>query len=77
LPGATTGMDELKVLGYCDDTILSLSDCDSLFSAMEIIRNFEKASEAKVNADKTEICPIGSFSAIDFKKYLLSLSFHK
>ena len=63
--------NEIKMLSYADDTTCFITKKDSLYKIFDILALHEKASEAKVNSEKTEILLLGNWKdkPPDFKKY--------
>ena len=49
----------IKLQGYADDTNFILSDDQSIKEAFEIVRQFESATAASLNLDKTKLFGIG------------------
>ena len=53
--------NELKVMAYADDTTIIVSETKSIKNIEKIFEEFAKASEAKINKDKTEILRLGKW----------------
>lgn len=51
----------IKINSYADDTTLYLKNVHSLFHAITVLDNFKMYSGLKVNLDKSELLPLGSY----------------
>ena len=61
IKGVTVGKTEFKIIQYADDTTLLLQGNQSSLAIENHIANYEKASGAKINKDKSEGLWLGSF----------------
>ena len=52
---------EIKVLAYADDTTIMIRDAKSIEKVLEKYEQYAKASEAKINIEKTEILKLGKW----------------
>ena len=52
---------EIKILAYGDDTTILVGDVGSIAKAFAAYHNYEKALEAKINMQKTEILRLGKW----------------
>ena len=57
LPDST----DLKILGYADDSTLSVMDDESLLEIYSLILKFEKATGSRLNKNKTKIYGTGNW----------------
>ena len=53
--------NEIKLVAYADDTTLYVRDPKSIEKAYEIFEKHSKASESKLNTEKTEMLKIGTW----------------
>jgi len=72
---------EIKISQLADDTFLFLHDKTQLSSAIQIVRNFSRASGLKLNMSKCEImllhkCADRSFEGIPVKDTIKYLGIH-
>ena len=61
IKGINISDSTIKINSYADDTTLYLKDATSLRTALDILFKFEKVSGLKVNREKSEVLPLGSF----------------